>query len=117
MQFLLDASSALVRLALKLVLFVAAIVFALGLLCVGLLTLVFVLLKALLTGRKPAFVTTFVRFQQASQQFRRGGGNYDPGAGQSPGDGFVPSGVVIDVEATKVHSDLALPQPPESDKP
>ncbi len=112
MQMLMNLISAIARIAMRLVFFAVAIVFALGLLCVGLIALVFVLLKALLTGRKPAFVTSFVLFNQMSQQFKRGGGNFT----QSPGDGFVPTGEVIDGEATEVRSDLALPHQPEEDK-
>ena len=73
MDTLMNFVSAIFRTALKLVLIAAAAVFALSLIVVALLSVVWVLLKALLTGRKPAFVTTFQRFNQARQQFKRGG--------------------------------------------
>ena len=72
MELVSTLFSAIVRITFRLVLLAAALVFILSLLCVALVSLTWVLLKALLTGRKPAFVTTFTRFRQASQQFRSG---------------------------------------------
>ena len=91
------------RLALKLVLFAAALIFALSLLCVALLSLAYVLLKALLTGRKPAFVTTFQHFNQARQQFKRGGWATRSG----PGFARSASDDVVDVQAHEVQARTA----------
>lgn len=107
MQFVSNVFSTIVRTALKLVLLAAALVFILSLLCVAVVSVVFVLLKALLTGRKPAFVTTFTRFNQASQQFRTGAWPGRP----APAD-------VMDVQAREVRNDAALPygNPPDHPK-
>ena len=108
MEFLTHLVATLVRTALKLVLIAAAAVFALSLLCVALLSLVWVLLKALLTGRKPAFVTILQRIHQARGQFKRGGW----GTGPSAAAGFganAQAGDVVDVQAHEVRSEPALP--------
>jgi hypothetical protein len=114
MDVLTHLVSTITRLALKLLLIAAAAVFALSLLCVALLSLAFVLLKALLTGRKPAFVTTFQHFNQARQQFKRGGWSAGPATGGfTPGRGAAD---VVDVQAHEVRSDQALPYGTSSDK-
>ena len=113
MQFVSAVFSAIVSTAFKLVLLAAALVFVLSLLCVALISMVVVLLKALLTGRKPAFVTTFTSFQQASQQFRSGEwpGRAGAGFGRSvPAD-------VMDVQAHEVRNDPVLPYDPSQHKP
>jgi hypothetical protein len=115
MDTLKNLVSTVIRLALKLVLLAAAAVFALSLLFVALLSLVFVLLKAVLTGRKPAFVTTFQRFNQARQQFKRGGF----GAGPATGGGFAPAREVVDVvdvQAHEVRDEQALTYGPGAEK-
>ena len=107
---------AVVMSALKLVLLAAAAVFGLSLLFVGLLSMAFVLLKALLTGRKPAFVTTFQRFNQARQQFRRGGFG---AAGSAATGGFgnhASVADVVDVQAHEVRDEQALPYRPGADR-
>lgn len=108
--------SAITRTVLKLVLIAAAAVFALSLILVALVSLLWVLLKALLTGRKPAFVTTFQRFNQARQQFKRGGFG---AAASSAAGGFghtAPVADVVDVQAHEVRNDQALPYGPGADK-
>ena len=95
--------SAIFRIALKLVLIAAAAVFALSLIVVALLSVVWVLLKALLTGRKPAFVTTFQRFNQARQQFKRG----DWATRSGPGFVRPTSDDVVDVQAHEVQAQKA----------
>jgi hypothetical protein len=116
MDVLTHLVSSITRLALKLVLLAAALIFALSLLCVALLSLAFVLLKALLTGRKPAFVTTFQHFNQARQQFKRGGFG---AAGTSAAGGFghqAPAADVVDVQAHEVRNDKVLPHRAPSDQ-
>lgn len=108
--------SAIARTMLKLVLIAAAAVFALSLIVVALVSLLWVLLKALLTGRKPAFVITFQRFNQARQQFKRGGFG---AAASSAAGGFgysAPAADVVDVQAHEVRNDQALPYGPSVDK-
>jgi hypothetical protein len=115
MDTLMNLVSAIARTALKLVLIAAAAVFALSLICVALISVVWVLFKALLTGRKPAFVTTFQRFNQARQQFKRGGF----GAGPSAPGGYGPRPDVVDVvdvQAHEVRTDQALPFGPGPDQ-
>nr|CBA32135.1 hypothetical protein Csp_D30610 [Curvibacter putative symbiont of Hydra magnipapillata] len=116
MDTLMNLVSAIFRFALKLVLIAAAAVFALSLIFVALLSLVWVLLKALLTGRKPAFVTTFQRFNQARLQFKRGGFG---AAGPSGVGGFghrASAADVVDVQAHEVRNDQALPYGPSTDR-
>jgi hypothetical protein len=116
MDTLMNLVSTIIRLALRLVLLAAAAVFALSLLFVALLSLVFVLLKALLTGRKPAFVTTFQRFNQARQQFKRGGFS---AAGSAAAGGFGHHATVsdvVDVQAHEVRDEQALPYGPGADR-
>lgn len=113
MQVVAQVFSAILRTVFKLALLAAALVFIVSLLCVALVSVAFVLLKAVVTGRKPAFVTTFSRFNQASQQFRAGEwpSRRDAGfAGGAPDD-------VTDVEAREVRRDSALPYGPSHDKP
>jgi hypothetical protein len=112
MNLVSQVVSAVLRAVFKLTLAAAALVFIGSLLIVALLSIVFVLLKALLTGRKPAFVTTFQRFQQASQQFKRGEwpGRAGPGfARPAPED-------VVDVQANEVRDEQALPYGSPQDK-
>jgi type IV secretory pathway TrbD component len=97
--------AAVLRTVLKLGLLAAALVFVASLLIVALISIVFVLLKALVTGRKPEFVTSFQRFNQARQQFRRGGA----AASASAGD-------VMDVQAREVPNDAPLPYDASHDK-
>ncbi len=113
MQLVSNVLSAIIRTVFKLVLLAAALVFILSLLLVGLISVVVVLLKALLTGRKPAFVTSFTRFRQASTQFRSGEW---PGRA---GTGFGRSGPVdvMDVQAHEVRNDPVLSYGPVQDKP
>jgi hypothetical protein len=116
MQFLMRFLSAIFRTVLKLVLLAGAAVFVLSLLLVALASLVLILLKALLTGRKPAFVTAFVRFRQASQQFTRGGGR-GRGSGPFAGSGGPSAGDVVDVQAHEVQKGAVLPHGQQPDKP
>lgn len=116
MDTLKNLVSTVIRLALKLVLLAAAAVFGLSLLFVGLLSMAFVLLKALLTGRKPAFVTTFQRFNQARQQFRRGGFG---AASSTAAGGFGHHATVadvVDVQAHEVRDEQALSYRPGADR-
>lgn len=99
---LLDA---LARIVTRLFLLIVAAVFAVVLLCFALLGLVWILLKALITGRKPVFVTTFMQFRQATQQFNRGSwSTQQPGQEQRE-----PAGDVIEGQATEIRDDTALP--------
>ena len=116
MDTLMNLVSAIFRTVLKLALIAAAAVFALSLIFVALVSLVWVLLKALLTGRKPAFVTTIQRFNHARQQFQRGGfGATGPSA--AAGFGHSASAAdVVDVQAHEVRNDQALPYGQGSEK-
>lgn len=116
MNLVSQVISAVLRTVLKLTVLAAALVFVTSLLIVALLSLVFVLLKALLTGRKPVFVTTFQRFNQARQQFKRGSFG---AAGSAAAGGFghqAPAADVVDVQAHEVRNDQALPYGASSDK-
>jgi hypothetical protein len=63
-----DLLGSLLRFVLKLVLGVMALVFAVSLLLTALLVVAFTVVKALLTGKKPAPAMVFGRFRQYSPQ-------------------------------------------------
>jgi hypothetical protein len=110
MEFLMNVMAAIVRLALKLLLLGFALAMALGLLIVGLASVVWMLFKALVTGRKPAFIVTLQRFQQARHQFRRGDRFTDaPGATRGDDVVDVVDAEVVDVEAKPLQTPPALP--------
>lgn len=88
----------------KLVLLVLAAVFALCVLFAGLLVVAVLVLRFLVTGRKPAVVTTFARFNQTAQQFRPG---FRPGATSAARPD---SADIVDVEAHEVRTVLTAPQ-------
>jgi hypothetical protein len=67
MSLITDFVGRIVALALRLVFGLAAAVFALSLLFAGLLAVVFMVLRALLTGRKPAPVMVWQRYREASR--------------------------------------------------
>ncbi len=112
MNFFFELVAGVIRFLIKLVLLVAALVFITSLLIAGLVVALLTAIWSLLTGRKPAAVTTFMRFRQASQQFRPGvwPGQRDPQAA-APAD-------VVDVQAHEVPDTLIgtnpSPQPPEN---
>lgn len=113
MNLIFDVVASLLRGVVKLVLLVMAAVFALSVVLAGLLVVVFMVLRFLVTGRKPAVVTTFARFNQTAQQFRPG---FRPGAtGGAHSSGAHSSGAdIVDVEAHEVRSVLNAPTPPKS---
>jgi hypothetical protein len=67
MSLITDFVGRLVSLALRLFFGLAAVVFALSLLLAGLVALAFILLRALLTGRKPAPFMVWQRYRAASK--------------------------------------------------
>jgi hypothetical protein len=83
---------------LRLVLGVAGAVLAVSLLVAGVLVALFVVVRALLTGRKPAFIVAFNQFRRSPLDARR------PWA--APG---VKSGEVVDVEARELSDTAAAP--------
>lgn len=89
----------------RLVLFVVGAIVALLFMCMALVGLAVILLKALITGRKPVFVTSFMQFRQASEQFRRNGWSN----GQRTSDNPTSSGDIIEGQATEIRDDKALP--------
>ena len=93
-----------------LVLLVFAAVFALSVLLAGLLVVVVLVLRFLVTGRKPAVITTFSRFNQAAQQFRPG---FRPGATGAAHADSADSADIVDVEAHEVRAVLNAPTPPK----
>ena len=96
MTFFTDLIAALVRGVFKLALLVAALVFIASVLVAGVVVALLTALWSLLTGRKPAVVTHFMRFRQASQQFRPGG--WSGQGGRAP----AMSADVVDVQAHEV---------------
>jgi ornithine cyclodeaminase/alanine dehydrogenase-like protein (mu-crystallin family) len=67
MLLISDFIGRVVSLALRLVFGLAAAVFAVSLLFAGLVAVAFMLLRALLTGRKPAPVMVWQRYREASR--------------------------------------------------
>ena len=105
MNLISDVVASLLRSVVKLVLLVFAAVFVLGMFFAGLVVVVVMVLRYLLTGRKPAVVTTFTRFNQAARQFRPGFNSGVTGAvRQDHAD-------IVDVEAHEVRSVLSAPNP------
>lgn len=112
MNLFFELVASILRGAVKLVLLVFAAVFALSVLCAGLLVVAFMVVRFLLTGRKPAVVTTFTRFNQAAQQFRPGfRPGFAPGSAAAAHPG---SADIVDVEAHEVRTVLNAPTPPKS---
>jgi hypothetical protein len=105
MNLIFDTVASLLRGVVKLVLLVFAAVFALSVLLAGLLVVIVLVLRFLVTGRKPAVVTTFARFNQTAQQFRPG---FRAGAS---GGSQTNSADIVDVEAHEVRSVLSAPTP------
>ena len=93
------------RFILKLVLGLSAAVLAVSLLLVALTVLALSLLKSLITGRKPAPLMAFARFQQFSQQGMCPAGNRSrQGAAKAAA-----SGQVVDVEVREIPDDRRQP--------
>ena len=91
----------ILRFLIKLVLGLLAAVFAVSLLAVALLALVWTVLKAVLTGQKPTAPRMFGRFQQFSTQ------TVWPGASRA--DSQTSRHDVVDVEVREVRHDKHLP--------
>ena len=98
-----DFASSLLRFVLKLVLGVMAAVFAVSLLAAALVVLVFALLKALITGKKPAAAMVFSRFQgYAPQDFWKHKAK--------------PAGDVVDVEVRELCEEHDVRDGPEAEQ-
>ena len=67
MSLISEIPGRLVSLVLRLVFGLAAAIFAVSLLAAGLIAVLFMLLRALLTGQKPAPVMVWQRYRAASQ--------------------------------------------------
>jgi hypothetical protein len=106
MKLISDLISGIVRGVVKLALMALTVVFVLGVLCIGLVLALALVIRFLLTGRKPAVFTTYTRFTQAAQQFRPG--KWPGHATEVSPD----SADVVDVQAHEVRS--ALPPLPHS---
>ena len=111
-QFIVKPLAVIANALARLVLFALAAIFALFIICFALLGMAIALIRAVLTGRKPEFVTTFVRFQQASQQFKRTDANHR----HTTDEGFASSGDVIEGQAVEIRDDQALPHQPSATK-
>ena len=113
----MDTLSVLVAGVLRGVLRLALLVFTVSLLIslifVALVATVFTVLWSLLTGRKPAAYTTFMRFRQSAQQFRQGGW---PARGGS-GSAGATQGDVVDVQANEVPNEQLKSQTEPAEKP
>jgi len=105
MHTFLDFLARFVRSMLRLVLLLAAGVFALSLLTAVLGAVLLNALWSLITGRKPAVVTTFTRFRQASRQFRQG--SWSPNSGAPLDATAAPD--VVDVQSREVGDRASRP--------
>ncbi len=108
MNLLFEFVAGILRGVVKVVLVVLTALFALSVLCIGLVVVAWMVLRFFLTGRKPAVVTTFSRFNQAAQQFRPGG--WSGNASVAHHD----SADIVDVEAHEVRAVLNAPAPPKA---
>ena len=109
----METFSVLVTGVLRALFRLAVLVFTLSLIIslifLAIVATVFTVLWSLLTGRKPAAYTTFMRFRQTAQQFRQGGW----AARGGPGFASAPQGDVVDVQAHEVPStQLSSPAEP-----
>lgn len=96
------------RVLTKIVLLVLTAVFVLSVLCIALVLVLMVMIRFLLTGRKPTIFTTVTRFHQAAQQFR-------PGSWPGHGTAARPDTAdVVDVQAHEVRDVLSAPRPTTS---
>jgi hypothetical protein len=108
MNLFADFVGGVVRGVIKVALLLLTAIFILGVLCVGLVVVLVAVIRYLLTGRKPAVVTTFSRFNQAAQQFRPGGWQRQgPGATTHASD-------IVDVQAHEVRAPAGGALPPKS---
>jgi hypothetical protein len=99
--------SQVLGLTLKIVLGLFAALFAVSLLVAGLIVFVVLLLKSLITGRRPAASMAFGRFQQFSSQKGWSG----PGAreGESASKSRPGAGDIVDVEVREIREERRLP--------
>lgn len=111
MNVLFELLFGVLRAVVKLALLLFTLLFLLAVLCVGLMLVLVVLVRYLLTGRKPAIFATVSRFNQAAQQFRPRAwpGHGHAGASRNGTD----AEDVVDVQAHEVRTSLAPPQPPQ----
>ena len=103
MNPLFEIVAGILRGVVKVALIALTALFLLGVLCIGLLIALAAVIRFLLTGRKPAVVTTFSRFSQAAQQFRPAG-NWSGSARAGGTD-------IVDVQAHEVRP-VPVPLPP-----
>ena len=73
MNLISNLISGVLRTVIKLAFLVFTALFVLTVLAVGITVALLTVLWSLLTGRKPALVTNFTRFRQATQPFSPGG--------------------------------------------
>ncbi len=108
MNFFADFVGGILRGAVRVVLLALTAIFVLGVLCIGLLAVLLAVIRFLLTGRKPAVVTTFARFNQAARQFGQGGWPKQ-GAGSA-----TDAADIVDVQAHEVRAPVGGALPPKS---
>ena len=93
----------LFRSLIKLVLIASAAVVVAGVLLIGLSAALITLVWSLLTGRKPAAFTTFMRFRNASRHFQNRGW---PERTAPAGSTSAAHADIVDVQAHEVRSAL-----------
>lgn len=121
MNFLLNLVARLLSGVLRLALLVFVSIVVLGFLCIGLAAALIAVVWALLTGRRPAAWTTFMRFREASQQFsgrawrsrgRAPGAAADGGATEDHRGTPRGNADIVDVEFKEVPKDPTKQLPP-----
>ena len=103
MQWISHLVGLLFRGMAKIALLLVVTTFLVGILCIALLTVLFMVIRFVLTGRKPTFVTAFTRFHQTAQQYQQG--QWPQQSAKSPRD----TSDVVDVESREARSALAVP--------
>jgi hypothetical protein len=96
MKLIADLVGGILRGVVRVALLAFTAAFVLGVLCIGIVVVLATAIGFLLTGRRPAVVTTFTRFNQAAQKFRPG------------------SADIVDVQAHEVHPSPGTALPPKS---
>ena len=102
MSLISDALGRLAGLLLRVALTLAGLVFAASLLVAGAIVMLFLLLRALLTGRKPAAMAAWQHYRQAADQARQAPAFRSRHAART-GPGSEPD--VVDVQARDVPRD------------
>ncbi len=107
MNLISNLLSGVLRIVIKLALLVLTALFVLTVLSIGIAVALLTVIWALLSGRKPALFTNFMRFRQAAQPF-------GPKNWRGPARASAPQATeVVDVQAREIPAAADADRPPE----